>query len=296
MDSAPVTTNATRAGKALSFSVFAKMSSAATILITLFFIAGSTANAQTETVLYSFGPSPDGAIAESNLAMDGQGNLYGTTVEGGANKYGTLFELAANGTETVLHGFGAAGDGQNPHSGVVMDSSGNLYGTTALGGSANFGTVFEIAANGTESVLHSFAGGSDGANPIDSLIIDSGGNLYGTTQGGANGSSTVFKVAAGSESVIYGFTGADLSSGSLVIDSSGNLYGTIRYGGANNVGSIFEVSQTGTLTTLHDFVKKGRKDGYYPLAGMIMDGSGNLYGSTSRGGAHGNGAIFKLVP
>jgi uncharacterized repeat protein (TIGR03803 family) len=154
-------------------------------------------------VLYSFANSPDGAGPFAGLTLDSAGNLYGTTVTGGASGTGTVFKLAPNGsagyTESVLYSFGAGPDGANPYAGLILDSAGNLYGTTPMGGASGFGTVFQLAPNGsagyTESVLYSFGAGPDGEAPYAGLILDSAGNLYGTTfGGGSSGNGTVFKV------------------------------------------------------------------------------------------------------
>jgi uncharacterized repeat protein (TIGR03803 family) len=160
-----------------------------------------------ETVLYSFTGGSDGIYPDGGLLRDSAGNFYGTTYQGGiagANGYGTVFKLAPDGTETVLHAFaGKPGDGANPYASLIEDSGGNLYSTTINDGEYTGGTVFEIAANGTETVLYSFrAVGypycTDGVNPYAGLIEDSAGNFYGTTEGGgAYGDGTVFKLAPG---------------------------------------------------------------------------------------------------
>ena len=165
--------------------------------------AGVTANVtnigvaciSNETVLYSFGGQPDGANPRASLVMDASGNLYGTTPSGGANGNGTVFKITPTGGETILYSFGTAPDGSAPTAGLLMDASGNLYGTTFNGGANGSGAVFKITPAGAETVLHSFGAQPDGANPDASLVMDASGNLYGTTQyGGANGNGTVFKI------------------------------------------------------------------------------------------------------
>src|SRR5205823_3179127 len=139
----------------------------------------------------------DGQEPYAGVIIDSARNLYGTTQTGGTNGVGTVFKISAAGTETILHSFGAsATDGQTPYAGLIMDSAGNLYGTTKQGGANVAGTVFKISVAGTEAILHSFgASATDGLVPTAGLIRDSAGNLYGTTaQGGANVSGTVFKV------------------------------------------------------------------------------------------------------
>jgi uncharacterized repeat protein (TIGR03803 family) len=252
----------------------------------------------TETVLYSFTGGPDGGIPYGGLVLDSGGNLYGTTRSGGAYHGGTAFELTPSGAETVWHSFGHGSDGKFPYAGLVRDSSGNLYGTTYNGGTAGLGTVFQITASGTETVLHSFTGtsGGDGAYPNATLIRDAAGNLYGTTVGGSPGASIAFEISAsGKETVLYSFPATDHAYGGLIMDSTGNLYGTTKFGGTHKVGGVYEITVNGAVPTLYSFVKSQR-DGYNPMAGLVMDKSGALYGTTFRGGSHSNGAVFKLVP
>ena len=219
-------------------------------------------SAGTESVLYSFSTGTDGAIPVAGLITDGNGNLYGTTFNGGTNGNGTVFKLTPNSAggynESVLYRFGANGatDGANPYAGLITDTNGNFYGTTAYGGTNSNGTVYKLTPNSTggytESVLHSFAGGTgDGAIPVASLITDGNGNFYGTTQyGGTNNNGTVFKLIANSsggytESVLFSFgTGTDGANpyAGLITDASGNLYGTTQNGGTNNSGSVFKIN------------------------------------------------------
>jgi uncharacterized repeat protein (TIGR03803 family) len=261
------------------------------------------AHAKSETVLYSFTGGADGGNPFAGLIKDTSGNLYGTTVEGGPDGVGTVFKLAPNGTETVLWSFTGA-DGSYPEARLIMDKSGNLYGTTSSGGAGGDGTVFEVAPDGTGTVLHSFTGGPDGKGPQAGLIMDKKGKLYGTTVfGGANNEGTVFEIAPkGTEKVLYSFgsavNGADGSYplGSL-IRKNGNLYGTTEEGGAENLGTVFELSPHGTETVLYSFCPNypNCSDGVFPSAGVIMDKSGNLYGTTEADGA-GGGTVFELAP
>jgi len=265
--------------------------------------------------LYGFRAGSDGAVPEAELIADGDGNLYGTTSDGGKCRQagcGTIFKLAPDGTETVLYTFCSqpdCSDGLAPVAGLIEDAGGNFYGTTAFGGAARCGAVFELAANGGEKVLYSFKGGRDGCNPESTLLADSSGNFYGTTlgyydpQGGDYG--TVYKLAPGAaETVIYAFRGGDDGcepSSGLVADSAGNLYGTAPGCGASGYGTIFEISGNGTETTVHTFT--GGADGAVPIAGLIADAADNFYGTTYEGGGAGLGqctigcgTIFKLAP
>jgi uncharacterized repeat protein (TIGR03803 family) len=182
---------------------------------------------------------------------------------GGASDNGVLFKLSPSGTETVLYSFcskPSCSDGANPQAGLIADSSGNLYGTTEGGGaSSEAGVVFKLSPSGTETVLYSFCSKpscSDGAFPVAGLIADRAGNLYGTTSGG----------------------------GAILPGSSGG-------------GVVFKLSPRGTETVLYSFCSKPScSDGANPDAGLIADRSGNLYGTTSGGGASSLGVVFKLSP
>jgi uncharacterized repeat protein (TIGR03803 family) len=261
-----------------------------------------------ETVLHDFTGSPDGSSSFSGLVRDTQGNLYGTTSGGGepACKFGcgTVFKLDKAGNEIVLYSFTGGTDGGSPYPGLVRDTQGNLYGTTAAGGDNacknGCGIVFKLDATDHETVLYSFTGGADGLGPQGNLVRDAQGNLYGTSGGGASGYGTVFKLdASGKETVLYGFTGATKGdgaypSGSLVRDAQGNLYGTTSSGGVSLWwGTVFKVDKNGKETVLYSFT--GGADGQYPN-GLVRDTQGNLYGTTSLGGASGYGTVFKLTP
>lgn len=287
-----------------------------------------------ESIIYSFvyGTS-DGLNPNSNLIPDGKGNFYGTTEYGGSvgspyNFDGTVFELSpASGggwTEAVLYSFGTvSGDGVEPVAGLVFDSAGNLYGTTTAGGAYNEGAVFELSPQSgggwTEKVIYSFgAVTNDGNSPRrGSLVFDAKGNLYGTTnEGGTNGASpgdgTVFELSPGTggvwtEKTIYNF-GANTTDGinprsGVVFDAAGNLYGTTYSGGSYNYGTVYELTpgtgSTWTEKVLHNF-DINDVDGANPVAGVIFDGQGNLYGTTYYGGNYGNGnhlgAVYELSP
>jgi uncharacterized repeat protein (TIGR03803 family) len=220
-------------------------------------------------------------------------------------------------TETVLHNFtGHTTDGFGPVASLIFDGSGNIYGTTSVGGAHSYGTVFELAPIGdgswTETILHSFEKiDGDGLAPEAGLIFDGSGNIYGTTVGGGayGGPGTggaVFEltpVAGGgwTETLLHSFgNGADGSGpfSSLIFDGSGNLYGTTIRGGAYGDGTVFELTPVAggswTETVLHSFGHG--KDGSGPASGLIFDGSGNLYGTTGGGGAFGSGTVFEITP
>jgi uncharacterized repeat protein (TIGR03803 family) len=261
-----------------------------------------------ETVLHSFtGTGGDGANPIAPLVRDAAGNLYGTTENGGVfggtcGSYGCgiVFKVSPAGKETVLHRFtGTGGDGTLPLQGLLLDSTGNLYGTTGFGGAHRFGTVFKLDPTGKETVLYSFNVRSDGGEPFGgSLIKDSAGNLYGTAAGGGSqGSGTVFKLdATGTLTVLHSFpgNGSDGSSpyGTLVHDAAGDLYGITLSGGTFNGGTVFKLDSTNTETVLYSFSGTGG-DGTLP-AGVVGDRAGNLYGTTSSGGSSYFGTVFKL--
>lgn len=263
-----------------------------------------------ETVLHNFAnDKKDGAWPEAGLLMDAEGNLYGTTVGGGAHGGGTVLKLRPDGAETVLYSFRRNhGDGYYPQSGLIADANGNLYGTTYYGGASKLGTAFKISTNGTETILHSFAGSpTDGAHPSAGLIMDKNGNLYGTTTtGGTNcptkGCGTVFMISAdGTETLLHSFAGHGtdgyLPAAGLIMDDQGNLYGTTANGGTSGYGTVFEVSAAGVETVLHDFCAQGLDgctDGSEPAGGLLMDAENNLYGTTVDQGPYYGGTIFEL--
>jgi uncharacterized repeat protein (TIGR03803 family) len=276
-----------------------------------------------ETVLYSFtgnGVNGDGSYPEAGLVRDAAGNLYGTTDTGGGDGCsggygcGTVFKLDKTGKETVLHAFTGGRDGAYPEAGLVRDAAGNLYGTTFSGGDLSScydygcGVVFKLDKTGKETVLYTFTGGTDGGQPQAGLVRDAADILYGTTvYGGAvrecehYGCGTVFKLdETGKETMVHIFAGGQdghFPEGGLVRDAAGNLYGTTNGGGGHGCsngggcGAVFKVDKTGKETVLHSFA--GR-DGKYPSAGLVRDAAGNLYGTTSEGGAHGYGTAFML--
>jgi uncharacterized repeat protein (TIGR03803 family) len=265
-------------------------------------------------ILYGFKGGSDGAVPTCGLIFDTKGNLYGTTSgEFGYAGNGTVFELIPSNskwTEKVLYSFKGGQDGSQPDAGLVSDSAGNLYGTTYAGGANNNGTVFELTQDSrgqwSESLLHTFTGGSDGGGPLGSLIFDASGNLYGTTQGGGGSGlyGTVFELTKGSngqwtESVLHDFTLADgiFPGANLTFDAAGNLYGTAANGGRScECGTAFELSPAGgtwNFQVLHKFA--GGADGAGPGA-LALDSTGNLYGETGFGGLAGQGVVFQITP
>src|ERR1022692_4562657 len=261
--------------------------------------AAATAMAQAQTntnevVLHNFASPPHGAYLYAGVIRDPAGNIFGTTTNGGASGAGVVFKVDASGHERVLYSFAGGADGGNPHAGVILDSAGNLYGTTPNGGTSGAGVVFKLDTTGHETVLYSFTGGADGGYPDAGLIGDSAGYLYGTTlYGGTAGNGTVYKLdATGHETVLYSFTDGGNPYAGVVRDAAVNLYGTTSYGGAPGLGVVFKLDTAGNETVLYTFTNG--PDGYYPNAGVIRDSAGSLYGTTVWGGAGGAGVVYKL--
>ena len=273
-----------------------------------------------EQVLYSFCSDQnctDGVGPMGSLFLDASGGLYSTTNIGGAYNAGTVFELthASGGwEESVLYSFGAQnGDGGGPTAGLVMDAAGTLYGTAAYGGSTAFELTFS-SSGWNETLLHGFGvGKGDGAGPFAGLILDSVGNLYGTTAAGGvgcagEGCGTVYELTPVSggwnETVLHSFDnngkdGVTPGSGSLILDASGSLYGTTEVGGAKGWGTVFKLKPGAdgkwTETILHNF-RQGTT-GSFPAAGVVMDKAGNLYGTTVDGGSGADcGVVYRLAP
>ncbi len=276
-----------------------------------------------ESVLLSFKIGPDGDYPWASLTVDQAGNLYGTTGGGGnSNCYfdygcGVVFKLSPNkdGTwaESELYTFTGGNDGEYPRSFLIFDPAGNLYSTTANGGTYGDGVVFRLTPNSdgtwTEEVLHAFSGGNDGNGP-SGLIFDAAGNLYGATgAGGADGYGVVFKLkpnpdGSWTEEVLHQFTGGKDGSGpsGVIFDAAGNLYGTAGSGGSYGAGVAFKLmpNPNGSWEdeVLHEFT--GGNDGGWP-SGLAFDAAGNLYGTTWGGGnpsclfGSGCGVVFRLT-
>jgi uncharacterized repeat protein (TIGR03803 family) len=272
----------------------------------------------TEKTLYSFTGGADGANPVSKLVITANNVLYGTTYNGGANGYGAVFELAPKTggiwAQTVLHSFASGSDGANPATGLLLSGASVLYGTTYGGGSASMGTVFEMALSKgkwTETILYSFQGGSDGANPFADMAINGSESLFGTTlQGGSSNWGTVFELTPGTdggawtESVLYAFTGTSdggTPESALIIGAGGILYGSTYWGGTptscveggypQGCGTIFELTAPEgggtpwTETVLHTFTGH-TPDGAHPYQSMVLNAAGNLFGATYSGGVN----------
>jgi uncharacterized repeat protein (TIGR03803 family) len=279
------------------------------VLLALVLIAVPSANAQTFTVLHEFTGAGDGSEPTAGVFVDATGNVYGVTNRGGSFNYGTLFRLDTTNKESLLHNF-LGGEGLFPTGSVIRDLAGNLYGVTGGGGTPEgggcahgCGTVYKRDATGNQTVLYAFTGTTDGGVPNGALIRDGAGNLYGSAANGglqacyvSFGCGVIFKLdAANHETVLYRFTdGTDgkMPDG-MIADAAGNLYGTTYDGGSYGIGCVYKLDTTGTFTVLYSF--PGGANSSDPNGHLVMDGAGNLYGTTNSAfNSQGFGIVFKL--
>ena len=250
------------------------------------------------------------------LSSDSAGNLYGTTAFNGAHSCGTVFELAHNGNQwafNLLWTFTGYLDGCSSFSGVIFDQAGNLYGTTTEAGADDYGNAFELSPSGQSwsfTPLHQFVNSSDGSDSNGNLIFDSG-DLFGTNRyGGPGGEGGIFELSPSGQgwniSVLHSFHGeAAGPDGPALVDSAGNLYATSSYAGRYGWGNVFKMTPSGsgyTYTDLYDFT--GGSDGGSPSGQIVMDASGNLFGTTEFGGmtggdvcgTYGCGVVWEITP
>lgn len=265
------------------------------------------------TVLYRFTGGADGSDPWTGVVLDGAGNIYGTTYAGGSSQLGVAYELSRSGstwTESTIHTFVGAGDGANPISAPILDGSGNVYGTTENGGSCGgtgCGTVFELSPTGSgwnKNILYNFTGAF--ATPLAGLIFDAQGNLYGS----ASVPNSVFELSPSSggwsASLLYSDESLDVQSfrSTLARDAAGNLYGTSEFGGqsqcAQGCGFVYKLTPSSggwAFTQLYSFT--GGSDGANPTGGVVLDSSGNIYGTTFSGGnntcfSRGCGVVWEI--
>jgi uncharacterized repeat protein (TIGR03803 family) len=269
---------------------------------TLVFLTSAT-QAATFKIVHTFAGS-DGQSPQASLSIDKKGNLYGTTYDGGSFDDGTIFEISSSGGFSLIHSFSGSG-GEFPEANVLLDKKGNIFGTTSSGGSLSAGTVFETTSDGAETVLHSFQLGTDGAFPVAGVISDKKKNLYGTTTfGGTANGGLVFKLdKTGTITALHLFSGVDKSSGEspnsgLVADKAGDHFGTTTFGGTSGCGGsgcgvVYEINAKGAFKDLYLF--NGGTDGGAPYSSLAMDKHGNLFGTTSTGGSHGQGTVFEIT-
>jgi uncharacterized repeat protein (TIGR03803 family) len=288
-------------------------------LIGLLLSVSSFAHADvgTVTTLHSFSGAPDGAFPTSSLTPMGDGTYLGTTSLGGNTlpAGGTVFRVSPTGVESVLHSFPGTysgignSDGAYPGTGLVLIQGGNFLGTTPVGGSGGLGVLFELSPTGQETLLSPFSNGADGGLPTSPLVPGSDGRYYVvsatnpySSSFGSYANGLVFAISppgAPFPGILHVFTGGADGAypQTLIKGSDGNFYGTTAQGGANGAGSVFEITPTGTLTTVHSFGNPNSPfiEGYLPEA-LIQGSDGNFYGTTLQGGASGYGTVFQLTP
>jgi uncharacterized repeat protein (TIGR03803 family) len=251
-------------------------------------------------MLYSLMGGPWG-----DILMDPQsGQIYGVTITGGEG-YGAVYKVG--GVVYTFHG--PPNDGNGPQAGLIFGRYGDLCGTTATGGRTQLGIVFCVSVSGYENILYNFQGHEDGAEPEGGLAIDQSGNLFGTTiTGGSGRGGTIFMLSPSGGgwvyTLLYSFTGYGGPIASLAIDAAGNLYGTTGSDGAYGFGNVFKLTRSGgnwVYTSLHDFTFGS--DGGVPQSSVLLDSSGNLYGTASYGGsygpgceAYGCGVVWEITP
>jgi uncharacterized repeat protein (TIGR03803 family) len=300
----------------------------------VFELAPASGGSWKETTLHKFSGGDDGAASYGRVILDAEGNLYGTTNAGGDlsacnGGCGVVFKLAHNGwKETVLYTFKGKSDGAYPEAGLAMDSSGNLYGTTAGGGTdfkncgSGCGVAFKLSSsdgNWRETVMHSFSDGDDGGLPNAPFVLDGSGNLYSTTPIGGDlssrycgvGCGTVYELSvskgAWKQTVLYKFTGttdgAEPGEGGLMIDAGGALYGTTPLGGnlaycdGVGCGTVFEVSRSdGKWKEEVSYAFTDGTDGGYPFAPPVLNSTGDLYGTATSGGTAHYGVVYEITP
>jgi uncharacterized repeat protein (TIGR03803 family) len=315
--------------------------------VLVFLLAGALASpAQTFTSLVSLGGTDGGNPYYMYLVQGTDGNLYGTMSTQGANNAGTVFRMTTVGKLTPIYPFcslASCADGVGPHGGLVLATNGNFYGTAGGGGANSVGTVYEITSAGKLTTLHSFDY-TDGSTPYVGLVQATNGNFYGTTSDGGNGYGTIFEITPtgtltslhtfdgtdgqypdarlvqGTNGILYGTTyattafeitlagkltnlpnfaawGGSGPTGAFIQATNGNFYGTTSSGGANGQGTVFDMTPAGKVTLLYSFCSlPSCADGQVPWAGLIQGTDGNFYGTTSSGGANGQGTIFQLTP
>ncbi len=276
------------------------------------------AQAQTFSVLHYFTGGEDGSLPVAGVTVGPGGVLYGTASQGGNGGYGTVFKLRQVNSSwifSVLYGFSGGNDGYRPIGGVVIGPNDALYGTTQYGGGRGYGTVYElrppaafcrsIMCYWNETVLYAFRGPSDGEYPyMQNLAFDQAGEIYGTTLGGGGFMyGTTFKLTPSgggyTESILHSFgfgtDGADPFAG-VVLDAAGNAYGTTAIGGTGGDGTLYQLMPSGGEWVENVLVNFDGANGVNPMGNLIIDASGNLYGTTINGGQNDNGLVFKLAP
>jgi uncharacterized repeat protein (TIGR03803 family) len=265
-------------------------------------LVAASAAAQTFTLLDSFDVT-NGSEANASLVQAIDGNFYGTTIYGGTYNGGTLFKVTPSGTLTTLYNFCAVSgcpDGSQPYSAMVLGPDNALYGTTMIGGTSNYGTVFRITLSGALTVLHSFDF-TDGSSPQGGLVLGSDGNFYGTTRlGGSDGYGVIYNISPGGTfTLLHNFT-AGISDGGTPFSapmqaSDGNFYGVTWVGGLGE-GVIYRMTLSGSFSVIHRFCGLSHcSGGAFPLGSLTQGTNGSLYGTTTNADGDTEGTIYKIT-
>ena len=288
------------ANAAIPSSLVRRLTASCSILLVVMFSPIQLMAQPTYKVLYNFTGGADGAVPYATVILDNAGNLFGTAESGGSSGKGTVFQLSPSQggwTFNLVYTFTGGTDGAKPVGGVIVDATGNLYGTTSAGGGfCQCGTVYKLTPSQTGwtfQVLHSFQGGSDGTSPAASLAFN-GSRLAGTTTGGGRyNRGTAFTLPiAGGQDFVYSLNG--INGNQPWSSLYAGIIGTSYLGGKDGVGNVF-VLPGNQIRPMHAF-HLGTALGDHPLGNLISDSNNNLYGTTSQGGVGGRGTVYKMKP
>ena len=252
--------------------------------------------------MHIFSGGTDGATPSWSVVRDAQGNLYGTTVKGGAYNGGTLYKIAPDGSFGVLYAFGKhSSGGAGPMDTPVILADGSLVGSAGRNDGQTGSVIYKISPNGRESELHRFGADDPVGYASFGLTADGSGNLYGTTrQGGSGSCGAAFRLHAdGTADLLYAFKGGASDgcrgAGPVTLDAAGNLYG-VAGGGEYNTGVVYKITPDGSESVLHTFGNYSQDDGSDAFGPLLLDGAGNLYGTTRSYGVLGGGTVYKIAP
>ena len=263
-------------------------------------LSGGVVSAQTPVTIHNFKNAGDVSTPTTPgvLAQGRDGNLYSATVSGGAFGQGGVYSFTPTGTESVPFSFPLSGvDGSSCQAGLILGTDGNFYGSCRAGGASGYGALYKVSPTGVFTLLHSFGNSADGVGGFSPPIQAKDGNFYGAvTAGGPLGHGLVYKLTpTGTFSILHSFNGSDAYGYApigLVQGTDGNLYGTATSGGTNAQGSVFKLTTSGHLTTLHSF---NGTDGNQPYASLVQGTNGSFYGTTNTGGTNNNGVVFEIT-
>jgi len=271
------------------------------VLAAVLACVAALAQAQTVSTVYNFAGGTKGGANPNyvTLVQGTSGALYGTTYNGGAKSEGTFFSVTTSGTFTLLYSFGTASkDGAWPTGGLTLGTDGNFYGTTNLGGSSSQGTVFKMTTAGVETILHNFNSATDGGFPWGPPIEGSDGNFYGTASASAKDQGLVYKItSSGTYTTIYAFDG---THGSVPIAPpvqgvDGYLYVVTSVGGAENCGTVVQMTTAGVVNNYYSFPCQSGGGGSDPIGPLVQASNGNFYSTTQAGGSNGEGTIYQIT-